>query len=90
MDWELTSPAALADRMTCRFLSAEPPAETIGEVLERYRRVPHDDVWMVEHLWYLIGTDELTISSTPDEAREALRSRRLERIAVRRGSRRRP
>jgi hypothetical protein len=76
--------------MTCRFLDAEPPTQTIGEVLERYRLVPHDDLWMVEHLWYLIGTGELTVSSTPDEAREALRSRRLQRIAVRRSSRQRP
>ena len=69
----------MVDRMTFKFLDPELPSRTIGEVLEDYRRTP-DRPWMVEHLWYLIGTGELTISSTVYEAKRVVKERRCQRI----------
>jgi hypothetical protein len=83
-DWESSAAAALSDRLTIRFLERERPADSLGEVLGRYDGIPHERLWMVEHLWYLIGCGDLTISSSPDEARQLLIERRCERIALRR------
>jgi hypothetical protein len=83
-EWEQSSAAALADRMTIRFIDQEPFAESLGEILERYGRRSDPDLWMVGHLWFLIGTGDLTVSSTPAEARRILMGRRCERVAVRR------
>lgn len=74
----------MSDRMTAKFLDREPAAETLGELLERYRLIPDPELWMVEHLWYLIGTGELTVSSSPDDARRVLTERRCERVRLRR------
>ena len=59
--------------------SVQAPAETLGELLQRYSgKLPNNAIdpdVMVGHLWYLIGCGDLTVSSTPDEALALLRER---------------
>jgi hypothetical protein len=42
---------------------------------------------MVDYLWYLIGTGDLTVSSSIGDARRVIEVRRCERIEARRGER---
>ena len=80
-DWELLRAAAMADRMTARFLDQHQLSTSVGELSEDYRRAS-DRPWMVEHLWYLIGTGDLTVSSTLQEAKRLLSERRCARIRL--------
>jgi hypothetical protein len=81
-DWELSSAAAKADRLTAKFLNQHPLSMSIGELSEGYRRTKDAFPWMVEHLWYLIGTGDLTVSSTVQEAKRVLFDRRCARIRL--------
>jgi hypothetical protein len=77
----------MSDRMTTRFIGRELPASTLGEILERYREIPHRELWTVEHLWYLVGCGDVSVSSSPEEVSGVLYARRCERVERRRAGR---